>query len=125
MKLFADTLPLESGFKPGGTAHVPSALRKLVVPPPDNGAKPFKVLVNIGSMAFTCATVRSAALAVPPVLLPLIVRVAICARLELVTVFVAIVAATDWLPEAGPARICPVSWLIALTVTTPCKPFTD
>jgi hypothetical protein len=31
---------------PDGTAHVPSALRKFVVPPPDEGAKPCSELEN-------------------------------------------------------------------------------
>jgi len=65
---------------PGGAAQVPSALRKFVVPPPDEGANPLRDDVNAGRIALTCATVKSKGLAVPPVLLPLIVNVGICAR---------------------------------------------
>jgi hypothetical protein len=32
---------------PGGAAHVPSALKKLVVPPPEAGASPFNAEVKV------------------------------------------------------------------------------
>jgi len=39
--------------EPLGAAHVPSARKKLVVPPPDDGARPFKLDVNTGRIALT------------------------------------------------------------------------
>jgi hypothetical protein len=58
------------------TAQVPSALKKFTVPPPENGTRPFKVEVNTGRIAFTCATVRAVGVVLPPVLLPRIVSLA-------------------------------------------------
>jgi hypothetical protein len=75
---------------PDGAAHVPSALKKFVEPPPEAGAKPLRDEVKTGRIALTCATVKSIGFAVEPVLLPLIVNVAICAALALVTALFAI-----------------------------------
>jgi hypothetical protein len=62
-----------------------------VAPPDDVPAKPLAVatdmLVISPSIALTWATVRSIALAVAPVLLPLIVSGGICASFALVTTF--------------------------------------
>ena len=38
---------------PAGTAQVPSALRKLTVPPPDRGTSPLSVSVNTGRNRLT------------------------------------------------------------------------
>lgn len=99
-KPFADTTDTEVTVPiPPGSAHVPSALKKLEVPPPEAGARPFKVFVKTGRIALTCATVKSAALAVPPVLLPLMVKVAIWASLEFDTTFGCIVVAKLPVPD--------------------------
>src|SRR6185369_14307997 len=91
---------------PGGAAQLPSARKKLVVPPPDAGANPCSEVVNGFSIAVTCVAVKSAALAVPPVLLPFIVLAPICERLEFVTTFALIVVAALPGPAAviGPVR---------------------
>ena len=56
---------------PAGTAHVPSALRKLVVPPPDRGTKPFSVEVKLSRSAVACVPVMAMGTAAEPVLLPM------------------------------------------------------
>jgi hypothetical protein len=56
---------------PVGAAQVPSARRKLVVPPAEAGTKPCSDEVKRFSIAVTWAAVRSDGLAEPPVLLPL------------------------------------------------------
>jgi len=98
-KVYKSPFVVRGEAPPPAAAHVPSARRKLVVPPPDSGTRPLSSDVNTGRIAFTCATVRSEAFAVPPVLLPLIVRVAICAAFALVTALLAIVVANEPVPE--------------------------
>ena len=65
------TVPPESG----GSAQDPSALRKLAVPPPLAGARPFRDVVNVSNIAVTSVPVRSSGAAEPPVLFPLMVIV--------------------------------------------------
>lgn len=93
---------------PVGAAHVPSAFRNLPAaasPDPGAGARPLvpplPLSPTIGfSIAVACVTVRSAAFAVEPVLLPLMVLPPIWAALAFVTAFDAIVAAAAPGPEA-------------------------
>ena len=62
--------------RPGAT-QVPSALRKLVVPPPLAGARPLAALPNTSSIAVAWVPVRSSPLAKAPVLLAFNVLAAI------------------------------------------------
>jgi hypothetical protein len=55
---------------PAGAAHVPSALKKFVVPPPDAGAKPFNVVVNVSNNAVACVAVKFSTLPVAAVVRP-------------------------------------------------------
>ena len=56
---------------PAGTAQVPSARRKLVVPPPDAGARPFAEDVKLFRSAVACVPVMAIGVAAAPVLLPI------------------------------------------------------
>ena len=84
---------------PAGAAHVPSLLKKSVVLlVPGAGTNPFSVVVKVFSSAVNCVAVRSVALAVAAVLLPLNVCAAICASIGFVTLLAPMEVAT--LPDA-------------------------
>jgi hypothetical protein len=70
---------------PGGVAHVPSARKNVVVPPPDAGVKPCKLELNKLSIAVTCVAVSAVGVADPAVLLPRIVSAAIVGNCANVT----------------------------------------
>src|SRR3990167_6400616 len=55
---------------PPGTAQVPSALKKLVVPPPLAGASPFNAEVNTSSKVVACVPVSSSVSPLAPEILP-------------------------------------------------------
>jgi hypothetical protein len=57
--------------EPGGTAQLPSARRKLLVPPPLAGANPLAPLVTASSSAVACVPVSAVGAAEPPELLPM------------------------------------------------------
>jgi hypothetical protein len=84
---------------PAGAAHVPSALKKFVVPPPDAGAKPFNVDEKTFNIAVACVTLKSSTLPVAAVVRPLNVAVATCANMAFVTTLFAIVVAMDVVPD--------------------------
>jgi hypothetical protein len=84
---------------PAGAAHVPSALKKFVVPPPDAGAKPFNVVVKTFNIAVAWVTLKSSTLPVAAVVRPLNVAVATWANLALVTTLFAIVVEIDVVPD--------------------------
>lgn len=65
---------------PGGTAHVPSALRKFADPPPDPGTTPLRDEVNASRSAVSCVELTSKGVEPEPVLLPLYVCAAMDAR---------------------------------------------
>ena len=70
---------------PAGAAHVPSARKYVVVPPPLAGANPFSVLLNVFNSAVACVAVKSSGAPVPAVVRPLNVAVDTLANLALVT----------------------------------------
>ena len=96
--LFTTDTEVTVPLPPDGAAHEPSARRKLVVPPPDNGASPFSVELNVSRSAVACVPVRSSGDPVPAVVRPLIVAVETFDNLELVTTPLAIVVAKDPVP---------------------------
>ena len=57
---------------PEGAAHVPSALKKFEVPPPEAGVRPCNDDVNRFNIAVTCVSVRAIGAVGEPVLLPMI-----------------------------------------------------
>lgn len=95
---------------PDGAAHVPSARKKLVVPPPDAGAKPFNADVNVSNNAVACVAVRSSTLPVAAVVRPLNVAVATCANMALVTTLFAIVVAMDVVPDPVTFPVNVIVW---------------
>ena len=68
----------------GGVAQVPSALKKLAVPPPEDGASPLSAEVKVSNIAVVWVPVKSNGAAVAPVLLPLMVFAGIVASLAFV-----------------------------------------
>lgn len=87
----------------GGAAHVPSALKKLDVPPPEAGAIPCKEDVNWLRSAVSWVAVISAGFAVVPVLFPLYVWAAMVAILALVTAL-ELMAVAVCVPVMSPDR---------------------
>ena len=88
VRVFNDAIPV-----PEGTAKVPSARKKLAVPPPLAGVKPFAVEENTSNRVVACVPVMSVALAVAPVLFALNVLAAIVASFALVTTLLLMVVA--------------------------------
>jgi hypothetical protein len=96
---------------PPGVVQVPSARRKLVVPPPDAGARPLRVLENTSNRAVAWVALRSSTFPVAAVVLPLNVAVATWASMALVTLLapMAVVIAVVPVPEISPERV--IDWL--------------
>lgn len=84
---------------PDGAAQVPSARRKFVVPPPDAGANPFNVVVNVSNNAVAWVAVKSSTLPVAAVVLPLNVAVATWDNIAFVTTLFAMVVVMDVVPD--------------------------
>jgi hypothetical protein len=55
---------------PDGAAHVPSARKKFVVPPPDAGTNPFNADVNVFNSVVACVPVKFSMSPVPDVTRP-------------------------------------------------------
>ena len=64
----AEVTVVAVGLPPLGAAHVASARRKLVVPPPEAGAAPDRPLVKALTKVVCCVVVR--AIGVPPAIEP-------------------------------------------------------
>jgi hypothetical protein len=84
---------------PDGAAHVPSARKKFVVPPPDAGTKPFNADVNVFNNVVACVPVNVSTLPVAAVTLPKNEPVATCANIALVTTLFAMVVVIAVAPD--------------------------
>jgi hypothetical protein len=71
------TVLLGMAAEPAGTTHVPSALRKLTVPPPLAGTVPERAIVKIFINAVNCSLDTATGMAVIPLTLPSTVLLAI------------------------------------------------
>ena len=94
----------------GGAAHVPSALRKFVVPPPDAGASPLSVELNTSSIAVTLVPLSAIGVAADPVLLPIIEFAERFAILAKVTEPADIDAANDPVPDPVTSPVSVIVW---------------
>ena len=79
---------------PAGVCQVPSARRKLDVPPPLNGVKPFRLLVKVSKSVVACVPVNASTLPVAAVTRPKMVPVATCDILARLTALAAMVLAS-------------------------------
>jgi hypothetical protein len=84
---------------PDGAAHVPSARKKFVVPPPDAGTNPFNADVNVFNSVVACVPVNVSTLPVAAVTRPKNEPVATCANIAFVTTLLAMVVVIAVAPD--------------------------
>ena len=84
---------------PDGAAHVPSARKKFVVPPPDAGTNPFNAVVNVFNSVVAWVPVNVSTLPVAAVTRPKNEPVATCANIALVTTLFAMVVVIAVVPD--------------------------